>query len=104
MTPDLAEKIRFPRDFKGVAVASVTPGGPADRAGIVGSTRDNVPAGDVITAINGHAVKRIEDIIFYIEEQTSVGDKTTITVYRNGQSQDLTTTLQARPSPLMQTG
>lgn len=103
LTPDLAEKMGLPRDFKGVAIASVTPGGPADKAGIIGATRNDVPAGDVITAIDGNAVKRIEDVIYYIEEQTSVGDKLTITVYRDGQSQDLTATLQARPLPTVQT-
>lgn len=103
LTPDLAEKMGLLRDFKGVAIASVTPGGPADKAGIIGATRNDVPAGDVITAIDGNAVKRIEDVIYYIEEQTSVGDKLTITVYRDGQSQDLTATLQARPLPTVQT-
>ncbi|HEY3094226.1 MAG TPA: trypsin-like peptidase domain-containing protein [Nitrososphaera sp.] len=103
LTPDLAEKLGLPRDFRGVAIASVTPGGPADKAGIAGSSQKGVPAGDVITAIDGHAVKRIEDIIFHIEEQASVGDKVTITVHRDGQSQDLTATLEARPLPVMQT-
>jgi S1-C subfamily serine protease len=103
LTPDLAEKLGLPRDFKGVAIASVTPGGPADKAGITGSSQKDVPAGDIVTAIDGHQVKRIEDIIFYIEEHASVGDKMTITVYRGGQSQDLTATLQARPLPTMQT-
>jgi S1-C subfamily serine protease len=103
LTPDLAEKMGLPRDFKGVAIASVTPGGPADKAGIIGTTRNDIPAGDVVTAIDGHAVKRIEDIIFYIEEHASVGDKVTITVYRDGNSQDLTATIQARPLPVMQT-
>jgi len=103
LTPDLAEKMGLARDSKGVAIASVTPGGPADKEGIVGATRNDVPAGDVITAIDGHAVKRIEDVIFYIEEHTSVGDKVTITVYRDGHSQDLAATLQARPLPTVQT-
>jgi len=91
----------LPRDFRGVAIASVTPSGPADKAGIIGATKSNVPAGDVITAINGHAVKRIEDVIFYIEEQTAVGENVVIIVNIDGQSQDLTATLQARPLPVM---
>ncbi len=103
LTPDLAEKMELPKDFKGVAIASVAPRGPADKAGIIGATRNDIPAGDVVTAINWHAVKRIEDIFFYIEEHTSVGDKVTITVYRDGHSKDLTATLQARPLPVMQT-
>ena len=103
LTPDLAEKLGLPRDFKGVAIATVTPGGPADEAGVLGGSRNQVPAGDVITGIDGHAVKRIEDIIFYIEEHTSVGDKITITVHRDDHEQDLTATLQARPLPTIQT-
>jgi S1-C subfamily serine protease len=81
----------------------VTPGGPADKAGIIGASRNDVPAGDIITSINGHQIKRIEDVIFYIEEQTSVGDKVTITVYRDGASQDISATLEARPLPTNQT-
>ena len=104
LTPDLAEKLGLPRDFKGVAILAVTPGGPAEKAGLIGSAKNDIPAGDIITSINGHAVKRIEDIIFYIEEQTSVGAKVSITVYREGNSQDLSATMEARSLPAPQTG
>jgi S1-C subfamily serine protease len=97
LTPDLNERLGLPRDFKGVVVSSVTPGGPADKAGIIGVTQKNVRTGDIITAINGHPVKRMEDIISYIEEHTSVGDKVAITVYRGSGQSDVTVTLQARP-------
>jgi S1-C subfamily serine protease len=98
LTPNLAQQLGLPRDSKGVVVASVTPGSPADIAGIIGRVENgNIPAGDIITAIDGHQVKRMEDIISYIEEQKSVGDKVVITVNRGGQSLDLTATLQARP-------
>jgi len=100
LTPDLAKKLDLPTQFKGVAIASVTPGSPADKAGVMGSTQNDVPSGDIIIAIDGHTVKRIEDIIFYIEEHAAVDDKITITVYRDGQSMDLDTTLEARPAPL----
>ncbi|MEP0826879.1 MAG: PDZ domain-containing protein, partial [Nitrososphaera sp.] len=104
LTPDLAEKKGLPRDFKGVAIASVVSGGPAEKAGIIGGSGNDLLAGDVVTAINGHTVKRIEDIIFYIEEQTLVGDKVTITVHRDGQSRELSATLEARPPPMAQIG
>ena len=98
LTPNLAQQLGLPRDSKGVVVASVTPGSPAANAGIIGRVQNgNIPAGDIITAIDGHQVKRIEDIISYIEEQKSVGDNVVITVNRGGQSQDLTATLQATP-------
>ena len=77
----------------------MTPGGPADKAGIVGSVQNDntTPSGDIITAIDGHQIKRMEDIISYIEEQKSVGNNVVVTVKRNGQSHDLTVTLQSRP-------
>lgn len=104
LTPDLAQQLGLPRDSKGVVISSVTPGGPADKAGIIGNIQDNTPSGDIITAIDGHQIKRIEDVIFYIEEHTSVGSKLVITVNRDGQPQDLTATLQPRPLPTDQAG
>jgi S1-C subfamily serine protease len=98
LTPNLAQQLGLPRDSKGVAIASVIPGSPAANAGIIGRAQNgNIPVGDIITAIDGHQVKRMEDIISYIEEQKSVGDSVVITVNRGGQSQDLTATLQATP-------
>jgi S1-C subfamily serine protease len=103
LTPNLAQQLGSPRDSKGVVVASVTPGSPADIAGIIGRVENgNIPAGDIITAIDGHQVKRMEDIISYVEEQKSVGDKVVITVNRGGQSLDLAATLQARPLAMSQ--
>ena len=103
LTPNLAQQLGLPRDSKGVAIASVIPGSPAANAGIIGRAQNgNIPVGDIITAIDGHQVKRMEDIISYIEEQRSVGDNVVITVNRGGQSQDLTATLQATPLPTSQ--
>ena len=56
---------------------------------------------DIITAVDGHNVIQIEDFISYLEEQKKVGDKITLTIYRNGQFLDLEMTLQERPSPLL---
>ena len=55
--------------------------------------------GDIITAIDGHPVVRIEDLISYIEEHKFVDNNVILTVYRDGQSLDLKATLQGRPSP-----
>ena len=107
LTPDLAQQLSLPRNTKGIVVASVVPGSSADNAGIIGRVQNgNLPSGDVITAIDGHPVKRMEDIISYLEQNTTVGDKITITVNRGGKSLDLPVTLQARPlvSPQQGTG
>jgi len=104
LAPEFADQRGLPHSFKGVLISSVTPGGPADVSGIKGLTKNDEHSGDVITAIDGHEVKRIDDIMFYIEEQTSVGDKVILTFQRDGQSQDVNVSLQPRPLPEMQTG
>jgi S1-C subfamily serine protease len=104
LTSDLAQTIvGLPANFKGIYVNSIVKDGPADKAGIHGSTTDQYSkkhGGDVITAIDGHAVTKIDDLISYLEEHKSVGNSVTFTVHRNGQSLDLKTTLTPRPSPL----
>jgi S1-C subfamily serine protease len=102
ITPDLIRAMGLPTNYKGVLVASVQPDGPADRAGLRGlATPDDngasPQAADIITAVDGHPVRQIDDIINYIESQKSVGDNIKLTVNRNGQIMDLTATLQARP-------
>jgi S1-C subfamily serine protease len=104
ITPDLTRAMGLPTNYKGVIVGSVQPGGPADVAGLKGLTQDNnngggsaQQTGDIITAVDGHPVRQIDDIINYIESRRSVGDNIKLTVNRNGQIMDLTATLQARP-------
>jgi S1-C subfamily serine protease len=104
LTSDLTKTINnLPPNFKGIYIDSITKDGPADKAGIHGSTTDQYSkkhGGDIITAIDGHTVTKIDDLISYIEEHKSVGNSMTFTVYRNGHTVDLKTTLMARPSPI----
>jgi S1-C subfamily serine protease len=104
LTSDLAETIAgLPSNFKGIFVDTITKYGPADKAGIHGSTTDQYSkkhGGDIIVAVDGHNVTKIDDLISYIEEHKSVGNSITFTVYRNGHTVDLKTTLVARPSPI----
>jgi S1-C subfamily serine protease len=112
MTPDIIRAMGLPANYKGVLVASVQPDSPADMAGLKGlaSQGDSVrltqgdsgnappsQLGDIITAVDGHPVRQIDDIINYIESQKNVGDNIKLTVNRNGKIMDLTATLQARP-------
>ncbi|HZA06886.1 MAG TPA: trypsin-like peptidase domain-containing protein [Nitrososphaeraceae archaeon] len=103
ITSDLAENITgIPAaNFKGIYVDTITKNGPADKAGVHGSTIDQYSkkhVGDIIVAIDGHPVVRIDDLISYIDQHKSVGDNITLTVYRNGHTLDLKATLTARPS------
>ena len=105
LTSDLAESVEgLERNFKGVLVDSIVKDGPADKAGVNGSITDQYGekhGGDIITAVDGHNVIQIEDFISYLEEQKKVGDRITLTIYRNGQFLDLEMTIQERPSPLL---
>jgi S1-C subfamily serine protease len=103
LTPALARNAGLPINYKGVLVRSVQVGSPAEKAGLHGVIQDvnsNPHVGDIIVAIDGHQVKRIDDIINYMETQKSVGQTVKLTVNRNGQFMDLTATLQPRPSSL----
>ena len=104
ITPDLAQRTALSRNFKGVAVASVQADSPADKAGVQGMSQDilssNTRIGDIIIAIDGpnHPVKRIDDIINYIETHKSVDDSVKLTVNRQGKIIDLNAILEPRPS------
>jgi S1-C subfamily serine protease len=90
-------------NLKGAYVDTITKNGPADKAGVHGSTTDQYSikhGGDIITAIDGHPIVKSDDLISYIDQHKSVGDNITLTVYRNGHTLDLKATLTARPSPI----
>ena len=101
ITPDLAQSVNLPKNFKGVIVGSVQSGSPADKAGLRGASQDimnlNPHIGDIITAIDNHPVRRIDDIINYIESHKSVGDVVNVKANRNGKEIDLNVILQTRP-------
>ncbi|MFZ0510098.1 MAG: trypsin-like peptidase domain-containing protein [Candidatus Nitrosopolaris sp.] len=103
LTSDLAENAGIPVDLKGAYVDTLTKDGPADKAGIHGSTIDQYSRkhlGDIIIAADWHSITKLDDLIRYIDQHKSVGDNLTLTVYRNGHAIDLKATLTARPSLL----
>ena len=106
ITPDLAQSVGLPRNYRGVVVGSVQPGSPADKAGLQAMTQDmsgsNTHIGDIITSIDGHPTRQIDDIINYIDSNKNVGDNVKLTINRNGQTTDITATLQARPNTISQ--
>ncbi len=89
----------------GVYVTSVTAGSPSDRAGIIGGdqnnlTSDGIPkGGDLIVAVDNRPVFTFNDLISYLVENKSPGDKVTLTVLRSGKQMTVDVTLDKRPSP-----
>ena len=71
----------------GVAISDVTKGGPADRAGL--------KPGDVITNVNGQAVKTGDELIAEITK-VKPGSKVPVTYTRNGQQQNASVTVEDR--------
>jgi len=93
LTPDMEKNLGLPRNYKGVLVVDVAQGGPAEKAkiqpanveqsgGTFGSTT-RITGGEIITMLDGHSVKRMEDIIGYLEESKSVGDSVKLTIVKN---------------------
>ena len=73
-------------DFKGVYVDSITKDGPADKAGLRGSTTDQYGdkhGTDIITAVDNHNVTYMEDLVSYLDENKKPGEKLNLTVLRN---------------------
>jgi S1-C subfamily serine protease len=54
--------------------------------------------GDVITAVDGHPVKSMEDLISYLTSSTDVGQTVTMTILRDGKEQSIKVTLVPRPN------
>jgi len=85
----------------GVYVVSVTPGGPADQAGLVGGTQATdlqgfYTGGDIIIAVDGLPVNIYGDLISYIFKNKSPGDVINLTIIRDGQEMEVPLTLGSR--------
>jgi 2-alkenal reductase len=90
---------------RGAYISEVVSGGPADQAGLRGSSRqvsvdDRIVevGGDVIVSIDGVPVNTFEDILIYIALNTRPGQDIELSVIRNGEAQTIVLTLQPRPN------
>ena len=91
LTPQIAQQMGL-KVNSGVMIGSVQRGSGAARAGLQGAV-GNQP-GDVIVAIDGHAVKTFDDLAGYLDTKNP-GDKVTLQVVRDGQQMDVSVTLDA---------
>jgi S1-C subfamily serine protease len=86
----------------GAYVSEVTPGGPADKAGLRGGTNPtylpNVNAGgDLIIAIDGHEVKSFGDMLRFLLNNKSPGDTVRLTIIRENKEMEVNLILGKRP-------
>ena len=103
---EMAEDMDLPRNTGGALVIQVNSDSPADLAGLRGSARTvnldgiDIPSGgDVIVAIEGVAVKTMDDLISYLVSKTRPGEKIILEILRDGEGRrTLEVTLGKRPS------
>jgi S1-C subfamily serine protease len=106
LTSDLAASIaNITQNLKGVSVNTIVQGGPADKAGLNGTTIDQYGrkhGGDVIVAVDGDKIREFEQLVSYIERNKSPGDNVVLSVFRNGSVIDLDAVLGERPLGALQ--
>jgi len=93
LTPQMAKTFGF--EGRGVLIDEVTPGGPADKAGL--------KSGDIVTHINGEAMetqRRLRSFVASFAPGTTVK----VTVFREGQTLDLDITLDPLPNTFAAAG
>jgi len=81
------------------------PGSPADRAGLRGATQrvrtrfgDVFLGGDILTAIDDRPLRRVDELVIYLENYKRVGETVTLSIVRDGRSMTLQVILGERPS------
>ncbi len=94
------EALELSPDATGAYVTCVTPGGPADQAGVRGAAdcdaTDLQAGGDLIVAIDGRPVREFSDLLSYLINKTRPGDTVTLTVLREGETIDIEVPLDSR--------
>ena len=100
LTADIAKREKLDRTQKGVIIDTIVRSSPADLAGLNGSNINEYGekrGGDIITAIDGKPIIKMEDLISYLELNKAVNDNATLSVYRDGEIIDKQITLKSRP-------
>ena len=102
--PDMAKALGL-KDAVGFLVVTVVEDSPAAEAGLIGSEKTidvegtTYPiGGDVILAVDGIEVRKIDDILIHLQRAKSVGDEMVLEILRDGRTTNVTIILQERPN------
>ncbi len=102
---DSHAKILNLKDARGLLIVSVIEGSPAAKAGLHGSNEtvevDGIKyqvGGDVILAVDGIDVRKIDDILIHLQRAKSVGDEMVLEILRDGRTSNFTIILEERPN------
>jgi serine protease Do len=88
LTPELAPQFGA-KDVKGALISQVTPGGPAEKAGL--------KMGDIVTAIEGKPVTTGDELTMAVIAR-SPGSNVTLDIVRDGKPNKVNITLGQRPN------
>lgn len=102
--PDMANALGL-KDAVGFLVVTVVEDSPAAEAGLIGSEKTidvegtTYPiGGDIILAVDGIEVRKIDDILIHLQRAKSVGDEMVLEILRDGRATNVTIVLQERPN------
>jgi S1-C subfamily serine protease len=102
--PDTANVLGL-KDALGFLVITVVEDSPAWDAGLIGSDktievegREYSIGGDVITAVDGIDVRKIDDILIHLQRVKTVGDEMDLEILRDDRTTNVTIVLQERPN------
>jgi S1-C subfamily serine protease len=108
MSPEIADEMDL-NGSRGFLVTEVTSGSPAERSGIRGggaltdiNGRQIELGGDVIVEVDNVTVRKIEDLLSYLQSERSIGETVILNVIRDGRNQEIGMTLAARPTQQQQ--
>ena len=106
MSPGLASALDLDEP-RGILVVEVVSGGPAEKAGIRGGDNPTriegqvIPlGGDIILELDKNPIRKLDDILVYLQREKEVGDTMEVTILRNGATMHLDLLLEPRPSAL----
>ncbi len=93
LTLNLIQNYNLPNNIRGVVVGAVTPGDPADKAGLKGATNQSI---DIITAIDNTPITSMSALVSYLAVNTQPGQTVNLTVFRDGQQVNIPVVLGSR--------
>ncbi|QLH06416.1 S1C family serine protease [Nitrosopumilus ureiphilus] len=102
--PDLAKVLEL-KDAVGFMVVTVVEDSPASKAGLVGSNKtievdglSYAVGGDIILAVDGKEVRKIDDILIHLQRAKTIGDEMVLEILRDGRTTNVTIVLEERPN------
>jgi S1-C subfamily serine protease len=96
---DIIDALNLPDNQRGMLVLEVSPGSPADRAGMRSAVINNqrgLEAADIIVAIDERPITGFASLIAYLAIESRPGDTANMTVLRDGELVNLDVTLGTR--------